>query len=78
MKFAGGVFVGVLAGIAIAMVIAPANESSCCQRVAFGARDKIAGLAGPFEGLVAGALDVTGLTKVFPGLLDKLGVPADA
>jgi hypothetical protein len=70
----------VLGGLVATFVVAnliPANESSCCQRVAFGARDKIAGLTGPFEDAASALLDATGITKTLPGLLDKLGVPKD-
>lgn len=73
--FVAGVAVGV-AGIAL---IAPTQES-CCQRVAYGARDKIAGLFGDGEAsaVVKGILDGTGLTNALPGLLDLFGVPKDA
>lgn len=76
MKSAGLILLGVIAGVAVSAALRPI-ETSCCQRVAVGARDTIAGYAGPFGGLVAGALDATGLTSVLPGLLDKLGVPVD-
>lgn len=69
--------VGVVAGVVVFSRIKTANESTCCQRVAYGARDKISGLAGPFDGLVSGVLDGLGLTKHLPGLLDTLGVPVD-
>lgn len=68
---------GAVAGIAVTAFLIPADPSQCCERVAFGARDKIAGLAGPFSGLVKGVFDVSGLTKILPGLLDRLGVPTD-
>jgi hypothetical protein len=57
--------------------IMPANESNCCARVAYGARDTIAGKAGPLSGFVADALDALGLTKHLPSVLDELGVPLD-
>lgn len=66
------------AGLAIGAHFLRAQESSCCQRVALGARDKLAGFLGPFSGLASGFLDGTGLTKLLPGLLDSLGVPKDA
>jgi hypothetical protein len=66
------------AGLAIGVHFLRAKETSCCQRVAFGARDKLSGYAGPFSGLVSGALDGLGLTSLLPGLLDGLGVPKDA
>lgn len=74
----GFVVLAGLAGIAIGTWAFRADDSSCCQRVAYGARDKLAGYAGPFSGLVSGALDATGLTKLLPGLLDDLGIPKDA
>jgi hypothetical protein len=67
---------GLVATFVVAVVLKP-NESSCCQRVAFGARDKIAGLTGPFESAVSALLDATGITQTLPGLLDRLGVPKD-
>lgn len=72
--FAGGLALGVF----LVANIRKATDTTCCQRVAFGARDKIAGFAGPAEGLVSGALDVFGLTKHLPGILDTVGVPLDA
>lgn len=69
---------GVLAGVVVITRVHPANESTCCQRVAYGARDKIAGYAGPLDGVVSGILDATGLTSHIPGILDALGVPLDA
>ncbi len=69
---------GLLTGIALVSLIQPANATSCCQRVAAGARDKIAGEFGPFSGIVSGFLDTTGLTEQLPGLLDTLGVPTGA
>lgn len=65
-------------GLAVGAWALRAQESSCCSRVAFGARDKLAGYAGPFGSVVAGALDATGLTSLLPGALDAFGVPKDA
>jgi hypothetical protein len=70
----GAFVVGVIVGARFLR----AAESSCCERVALGARDKIAGYAGPASGLVSGALDATGTTQLLPGLLDLFGVPKDA
>lgn len=67
-------FVG---GLAIGAWFLRAKESSCCERLAYGARDKIAGYAGPFAGLVSGGLDLFGLTPLLPGLLDTAGVPKE-
>ncbi len=78
MKIVGWLALGVVAGFALHAWIAPASESSCCKRVAFGARDKIAGKAGAAGDVVSTLLDITGLTDALPGLLDKAGVPADA
>ena len=72
--FAGGLALGVF----LVANIKRANESSCCQRVAFAGRDVIADFAGPASPLVAGVLDAFGLTKHIPGILDTLGVPTDA
>lgn len=74
MKYALAFF----AGLAVGAHLLRAKESSCCERVALGARDKIAGYLGPAAPLGAGLLDATGLTDLLPGLLDKLGVPKDA
>lgn len=77
MSNTGWFAVGLLVGVVVITRIHPATDTSCCQRVAYGARDKIAGYAGPFSGLVSGALDGLGLTQHIPGLLDTLGVPVD-
>lgn len=70
---------GVFGGLALVAIIAPANEQSCCNRIALAGRGKIAGLAGDpgtyGNTAVATALDVTGLTNALPGLLDLFGVP---
>lgn len=68
---------GLLVGVALVTRIKQANESTCCQRVAFGARDTIADKAGAAGGLVSGLLDGLGLTKHLPGLLDTFGIPVD-
>jgi hypothetical protein len=65
-------------GLAIGARALRAADSSCCERLSYGARDKIASYAGPLAGLVAGGLDATGLTKLLPGALDLFGVPKDA
>ncbi len=66
------------AGLSVGAWLLRAKESSCCQRVAIGARDKLAGYAGPASSLVKGLSDATGLTGLLPGILDGLGVPKDA
>jgi hypothetical protein len=78
MKETGYVVLGLVVGVAVGSLMFRAQESSCCQRVALGARDKIAGYTGPFSGAVGGILDATGLTNLLPGLLDAAGVPKDA
>ena len=72
--FIGGFAVGAV----LVLIMKPASESTCCQRVAFGARDKISSFAGGASGTVSGALDATGITKHLPSLLDAFGVPLDA
>ena len=67
-----------LLGLAVGSHLLRAKESSCCERVNLGARDKLAGFAGPAKPLVAGALDALGLTNLLSGLLDAAGVPKDA
>lgn len=74
MKYALAFF----AGLAIGAHLLRGKESSCCERVAIGARDKIAGYAGSASGAVATGLDALGITKLLPGLLDAAGVPKDA
>lgn len=69
--------VGLVVGVVVITRIKPANTSSCCTRVAYGARDTIAGYAGPLDSVAAGALDFLGVTNHLPGLLDQLGVPYD-
>jgi hypothetical protein len=66
------------AGLSLGAWLLRAKDSSCCERLSYGARDKIAGYAGPAAPLVAGALDATGLTKLLPRALDLFGVPKDA
>ena len=75
---AAGYVVVFLGGVAIGAWALRAKEASCCERVAFGARDKIAGYTGPFAGLAKEFLDASGLTKLLPGALDAFGVPKDA
>jgi hypothetical protein len=75
---AGWFALGLVVGVAVMTRVKAANTASCCQRVAYGARDKIAGYAGPLDGLVSGLLDGLGITDHIPGILDQLGVPADA
>jgi hypothetical protein len=69
---------GALSATVIITRIRHATESSCCERVSFGAADRLAGYTGPFSGLTKGFLEVTGLRKELPGLLDALGVAKDA
>lgn len=78
MKGAAWFFGGFALGVFVIANLKQANESNCCARVAIGARDTIAGAAGPAKGIVAGALDALGLTKHLPSILDGLGVPLDA
>lgn len=73
-----GYVVAFAGGVAVGAWLLRAKESSCCERVAIGGRDKIAGYAGPFSGLAKDFLDASGLTKLIPGALDALGVPKDA
>jgi hypothetical protein len=75
---AAGYVVVFIGGVAVGAWALRAKESSCCERVSYGARDKIAGYAGPFSGLVKEFLDASGLTKLLPGTLDAVGVPKDA
>jgi hypothetical protein len=69
---------GALAATVIITRIRHPSDSSCCERVSFGAADRLAGYTGPFAGLTKGFLEVTGLRKELPGLLDALGVAKDA
>jgi hypothetical protein len=66
-----GAFVG---GVIVGARLLRAQDSSCCERFNNAARDKIAGYAGPFAGLVSGALDSSGFTKLIAGGLDAAGV----
>lgn len=77
MKGAGWFAVGAVAATVLVTRIKKADPSTCCQRVNYGARDTIAGKAGPFAFLVSGAIDALGLTSHLSGLLDTLGVPTD-
>jgi hypothetical protein len=65
-------------GVVVGSHLLRAKESACCERVALGARDKLAGYAGGAAPVVSGLLDGLGLTKLLPGALDRLGVPKDA
>jgi hypothetical protein len=69
---------GALAATVVVSRLVPASETNCCQRVAFGARDKIGSLAGPFDTVVTSGLDMLGITKHLPKILDDFGVPLDA
>lgn len=69
---------GFLFGIALMSRLKPAPDSSCCRRVALGARGVIAEKAGPFGSVVSGLLDGLGITDHLPSLLDVFGVPHDA
>lgn len=66
-----------LGGVSVGAWFLRAKDSSCCERLSYGARDKLAGYAGPLAGLVAGGLDLFGVTPLLPRLLDKLGVPKE-
>lgn len=63
-------------GLVVGARLLRAKDSSCCERVAIGARDKIAGMTGPLSPLTSKVLDATGLHALVPGLLDVFGVPA--
>lgn len=64
-------------GLVIGARLLRAKESSCCERVNLGARDKLASYAGPLAPVVSSALDATGTTNLLSGLLDALRVPKD-
>lgn len=66
LAFFGGLFVGA--------VVLRATNTWCCDQVAKGARDKIAGAAGSAGGLVSSALDATGLTDLLPGIVQAAGL----
>jgi hypothetical protein len=72
----GGAFaLGALVGVLVMLQLKRARDTSCCERLANAARDKIAVAAGPFAGVVGAVLDATGLTNQIPSLLDTFGVP---
>lgn len=77
MSGAGWFALGVVVGVVVITRIVPATDTSCCERVAYGARDKIASYTGPFSDVTKGLLDGLGLTPLIPGILDTLGVPKD-
>lgn len=64
---------GALVATVVITRITPANESSCCKRVAQGARDKIDDALGG-TGVVGGILDGLGLTEHLPSVIDTFGV----
>jgi hypothetical protein len=66
------------AGLAVGAWFLRAKESSCCERVKYGAIAKIAGMTGPLAPLTSGVLEATGLGALLPGALDYFGVPKDA
>jgi hypothetical protein len=68
-------FVG---GVIVATHLLRAAESSCCERVGYGVRDKLTGYAGPLAPVASKLFDGLGLTKLAPSLLDLFGVPKDA
>ena len=69
---------GAVTATVVVTRIKKADSSTCCLRVAYGARDKLAGYTGPFSDFTSGLLDNLGLTKHLPGILDSLGVPLNA
>ena len=77
LKSVGWFAAGAVVATAAVTRLIPANTSTCCQRVAYGARTVIAERTGPFASVTAWTLDALGLTKHIPSLLDRLGVPLD-
>lgn len=71
----GLVALAAVAGVLVGTKIFRAADSSCCNRLARAAADKIDGALGG-TGLVADVLNGTGISSWIPGLLDDLGVPA--
>jgi len=68
---------GAILGAVVILHLKPANTSTCCQRVGFGARNFIAEKTGPLEGVVKDFVDSIGLTPHIPSILDEFGVPLD-
>jgi hypothetical protein len=74
MRVAVALAVGAAVGFAIASRLRPANESSCCRRVAAGARDRVGVECGPF-GLICQSLgDALGVWPHAPEILDRWGL----
>ncbi len=65
------VALGAALGLLITLQLRPANTSSCCARVAAGARDRAVDELGGWAGAVG---DAFGVWPHVPTLLDQLGV----
>jgi len=73
LVFVGGTVVG-----AVAILQLRENETSCCERVGWGAREELVTMAGPLGGVVGAIYDALNLRSVAGPLLDALGVPKNA
>jgi len=62
---------GAAVGLVLAFRIKPATDTSCCQRVAAGVRDRVGAGCGPICQSIGDAL---GIWPATPGLLDHFGV----
>lgn len=65
---------GVAVGVAVMARLKPANESSCCKRVAGAVRGKV---GDTFGSVGASAFDWLGLSDHAPAIIDAFGVPYD-
>lgn len=66
--------VGISAGAWLVLQLKPANNTTCCARVAIAARDQLA--TATHTGRVgATLLDLLGITNYLPAIIDAAGVP---
>jgi hypothetical protein len=65
---------GFAVGFAIASRLRPANESSCCVRVAAGARDKVGEACGILGPVCQSLGDTLGIWRHAPSILDRWGL----
>jgi hypothetical protein len=66
--------IGAGLGFVLALRVRPAVDSSCCERVAVGARDKVGALCGSWGGTCQELGDSINLWPHIPSLLDAFGV----
>jgi hypothetical protein len=75
MNTAIAIGVGAALGAILVLRLRPTTESSCCDRVRQGIRDKLSSACGPLGPACSGLAEGLGLVRSGPDLLDTFGVP---